>query len=163
MHQYVTRYFIKFNAWVWPSLLAAISGTCASIGYTTRCCPPDEDCMAVDNSAGTDPCYCSSDCHVFGDCCSDIVNVCPRCKWNISNLTMLCCYKQRQYSYIIFLSIAPRTCTELGFVDRCCEDPMSLGFCEIESSSCSCKQSCFIDNNCCPEIGCSRMCLTQYI
>ena len=34
-----------------------------------------------------------------------------------------------------------------------------MGFCEIEtdSSSCSCKKSCFIEKNCCPEIGCSRM------
>ena len=62
------------------TIAATISGTCASIGYTTRCCPPDEDCMAADNDDGTDACYCSSDCHVFGDCCSDIVNICPECK-----------------------------------------------------------------------------------
>ena len=78
-----------------------------------------------------------------------------------------CCYILYQYTVTLFTCIniiyyiAPRTCAELGFVDRCCEDRMSLGFCEIESSSCSCKQSCFIEKNCCPEIGCSRM--WQYI
>ena len=61
-------------------------------------------------------------------------------------MLQLLLYILYQYTVTLFTCIniiyyiAPRTCAELGFVDRCCEDPMSLGFCEIESSSCSCKK-----------------------
>ena len=63
-----------------PAMAATYTGTCASIGYTTQCCPPDEDCTAADNIAGTEACYCSSDCYIYEDCCSDIVSVCPESK-----------------------------------------------------------------------------------
>ena len=58
---------------------AVVAGTCASIGYTTGCCPPDVDCKATD---GYMDCYCNFDCHQWGDCCSDIVDVCPRREWS---------------------------------------------------------------------------------
>ena len=54
----------------------------------------------------------------------------------------------------------PTTCTELGFIDRCCIDELNLGFCEIKLSNdvtCSCNSSCFVDNTCCSDIGCVRM------
>lgn len=53
----------------------------------------------------------------------------------------------------------PSTCTELGFVDRCCDDKLSMGMCNVESNgvTCSCESSCFMNNNCCPDIGCRRM------
>ena len=46
---------------------AAVTGTCASIGYDTQCCPPGKDCEANDGD-----CRCNADCHNFEDCCSDV-------------------------------------------------------------------------------------------
>ena len=43
------------------------TGTCASIGYSTACCPRGGNCQASDGN-----CQCSADCHEFGDCCSDV-------------------------------------------------------------------------------------------
>ena len=45
------------------------SGTCASIGYSTKCCPPEENCQASDGN-----CRCSTDCHneYLDDCCEDV-------------------------------------------------------------------------------------------
>ena len=45
------------------------SGTCASIGYSTKCCPPGEPCQASDGN-----CRCSADCHYeyLKDCCEDV-------------------------------------------------------------------------------------------
>ena len=51
----------------------AITGSCASIGHSASCCPRDEDCQASDGH-----CVCSDDCHILGDCCSDVA--CPRSK-----------------------------------------------------------------------------------
>ena len=48
----------------------ALTGTCASIGYSTACCPPGARCQASDGN-----CNCGTDCHIFGDCCPDIY--CP--------------------------------------------------------------------------------------
>ena len=42
------------------------TGTCASIGYSTVCCPPGAQCEATDGD-----CHCSADCHLKGDCCLD--------------------------------------------------------------------------------------------
>ena len=42
------------------------SGTCASIGYSTSCCPPDINCQAADGY-----CQCDESCHLYGDCCQD--------------------------------------------------------------------------------------------
>ena len=44
-----------------------LSGTCASIGYSTACCPPGTNCQAAGGN-----CQCSADCHIFGDCCQDV-------------------------------------------------------------------------------------------
>ena len=60
----------------------------------------------------------------------------------------------------VLFSIDPSTCTELGFIDRCCIDELNLGYCEIELPNgvmCSCHSSCFVDNTCCSDIGCVRM------
>ena len=49
-------------------------GTCASIGYSERCCPPGANYWASDSDCG-----CSADCHHFVDCCSDVS--CPQGKY----------------------------------------------------------------------------------
>ena len=43
------------------------SGSCASIDYSEKCCPPGESCKAMDGN-----CYCNADCHDDNDCCDDI-------------------------------------------------------------------------------------------
>lgn len=45
------------------------SGTCASVGYSTKCCPPGETCQASDGK-----CKCGTDCHLehLDDCCGDV-------------------------------------------------------------------------------------------
>ena len=52
-----------------------VSGTCASIGYSTSCCPRGGNCQA---SGGT--CNCDDACYSVmpNDCCSDVA--CPRSK-----------------------------------------------------------------------------------
>ena len=56
------------------------AGTCASIDYSTACCPPSENCVV---GSGSNECGCGSDCHAFDDCCSDAA--CPRSKYLIIN------------------------------------------------------------------------------
>ena len=51
----------------------AVSGTCASINYADKCCPPDESCVAADGD-----CECNAGCHNLGNCCGDVH--CPRSK-----------------------------------------------------------------------------------
>ena len=55
-------------------IFLAASGSCASIGYSTSCCPPSEgdNCKATD---GDIDCYCNPICHFYGDCCEDVY--CP--------------------------------------------------------------------------------------
>ena len=53
------------------TLVTGHTGTCASIGYSDRCCPPGANCQASDGN-----CKCSADCHLYEDCCSDVS--CPR-------------------------------------------------------------------------------------
>ena len=53
----------------------ALTGTCASIGYSTACCPPDRNCQASDGN-----CQCGAYCHIHGDCCSDVY--CPSRNYN---------------------------------------------------------------------------------
>lgn len=60
-------------------ILAAQQGTkatssCASIGYSERCCPPADNCLATDGTTDT-VCGCSQACRWFNDCCSDVA--CP--------------------------------------------------------------------------------------
>ena len=44
-------------------------GSCASIGYSAKCCPPGESCEASDGN-----CTCSASCHNkhFNNCCEDV-------------------------------------------------------------------------------------------
>ena len=49
---------------------ASPAGTCASIGYSTACCPRGQNCQAANGD-----CFCGADCHVYGDCCTDVY--CP--------------------------------------------------------------------------------------
>lgn len=49
------------------------SGSCASINYSTKCCPPGGNCNATDG-----PCHCGSECHRLEDCCTDVF--CPESK-----------------------------------------------------------------------------------
>ena len=42
-------------------------GTCKSIGYSAKCCPPGESCEASDGD-----CECEADCHNLDDCCEDV-------------------------------------------------------------------------------------------
>ena len=64
-----------------------VSGTCASIGYSTACCPPDANCQAADGN-----CRCSADCHMFSDCCDDVY--CPpgNMTMHTFNYCALCLY-----------------------------------------------------------------------
>ena len=59
-----------------PPLPPPVTGTCASIGYDTSCCPRGADCRATDGK-----CNCGDDCYLsnYNDCCSDVG--CPRCKY----------------------------------------------------------------------------------
>ena len=55
-----------------------LTGTCASIGYSTSCCPQSSNrdiCQASDGN-----CNCGHDCHLShnNDCCSDVA--CPSSK-----------------------------------------------------------------------------------
>ena len=45
------------------------SGNCASIGYSTKCCPPGESCEASDGN-----CKCNASCHsqYLNNCCEDV-------------------------------------------------------------------------------------------
>lgn len=54
-----------------------LPGTCASIGYSTVCCPPGAECRASDGN-----CNCGADCHVFRDCCADVH--CIESRWQNS-------------------------------------------------------------------------------
>ena len=45
----------------------SLAGTCASIGYSTACCPPGANCQAADGN-----CFCGVDCHIYDDCCTDV-------------------------------------------------------------------------------------------
>lgn len=47
---------------------ATYTGTCASIGYSTKCCPPGLDCTAKDGN-----CTCDTSCHNHKNlCCKDV-------------------------------------------------------------------------------------------
>ena len=68
----------SYSAYAQPPL-PPISGTCASIGYSTSCCPQSSSrntCRASDGN-----CNCDADCHLShnNDCCSDVA--CPRRKY----------------------------------------------------------------------------------
>ena len=64
--------------------LPPVTGTCASIGYSTSCCPRGTNCQATDGN-----CRCSDDCHFShnDDCCTDVG--CPTSKYAITIL-LLC-------------------------------------------------------------------------
>ena len=71
----------SYSAYAQPPLppLPTLTGICASIGYSTSCCPWSSNrdtCRASDGN-----CYCGADCHLShnNDCCSDVA--CPRRKY----------------------------------------------------------------------------------
>lgn len=57
---------------------SAAAETCASIGYSTKCCPPEGDCTVTARSTSGSPCKCNFLCHniAVNDCCKDIF--CPK-------------------------------------------------------------------------------------
>ena len=55
-----------------------VTGTCASIGYNETCCPPYRDDWSKCEASDGD-CRCDAACHLFNECCSDVV--CPKCKY----------------------------------------------------------------------------------
>ena len=63
----------------WSIKLRIVVGTCASIGYSQRCCHSIRD-DAYDCKALNGLCYCNSDCHIFEDCCEDVA--CPERKYS---------------------------------------------------------------------------------
>ena len=79
-------------------------GTCASIGYSTKCCPPGESCEASDGN-----CKCSASCRsqYFNNCCEDVF-----------------CHPSNNNVYHIIIIITtnnwyladPKTCQDVG----CC-------------------------------------------
>ena len=81
MHAVTMNWLVVANIFAAVSLAAAhqlqasmsqmtVDGTCASIGYSTECCPPDENCQATDGD-----CQCGADCYEQSDCCDDVY--CP--------------------------------------------------------------------------------------
>ena len=59
--------------------LPPVTGTCASIGCSTSCCPGGANCQATDGDR-----RCGDDCHLIinDDCCSDVA--CPSRKYAIT-------------------------------------------------------------------------------
>ena len=57
---------LVFSAAAQGIMQPTLTGTCASIGYSTACCPPGAQCEAMDGN-----CHCGADCHTNGDCCPD--------------------------------------------------------------------------------------------
>ena len=57
---------------------SAAARSCASIGYSTKCCPPEGDCTVIAKSTSGSPCKCNYPCHNprLNDCCADIF--CPK-------------------------------------------------------------------------------------
>ena len=76
------------SAYAQPPLPPMSSGTCASIGYSDKCCPQSSNsataCRASDGN-----CNCGHDCHLLNnnDCCSDVA--CPSSKYAINNNVLL--------------------------------------------------------------------------
>ena len=46
-----------------------VPGPCARMNYES-CCPPGDDCLAVDDNG--EECSCSADCYTLEDCCDDV-------------------------------------------------------------------------------------------
>ena len=65
-----------------PPMPSMLTGTCASIGYSDKCCPQSSNsataCRASDGN-----CNCGYDCHLshVNDCCTDVA--CPSSKYAI--------------------------------------------------------------------------------
>ena len=131
----------------------AVSGSCVSIGYSTRCCPlseGDAGCQATDGD-----CYCNTDCHYWGDCCEDV-----HCPAGDQLIYPIQCNEE----YQVQLCTEPRTCADVG-ITQCCNDSSGTGHCDVhfkdsENNRCSCNASCHDRNDCCPDahMFCRRKC-----
>ena len=138
-----TAQFSKLNI-IMVFFFFAVPGTCASIGYSNACCPPNEVCQASDGE-----CYCNANCHTFGDCCQDVH--CPsRKKKTDSSMN------NSQLHSCIFFNKEPRTCSAIG-ITTCCEDVQNNGNCDVhfrdsQENHCSCNISCYLRNDCCSDV-----------
>ena len=129
----------------------AAIGTCASIGYSTSCCPPGGNCQASDGE-----CHCDSNCHLYDDCCPDV-----HCTAGTINGLL-----NKHSSILVFSLSEPRTCADVGFTS-CCNDRSNSVLCEVHfidahyhADYCACNVSCHLRNDCCNDaetIGCVGM------
>ena len=91
------------------------SGTCASIGYSTKCCPPSsgsgDPCKASDGN-----CRCDGKCHseYRNDCCEDVF--CISSTTNIIKFRIIACMDIIMLNNILFAE--PKTCQDIG----CCNN-----------------------------------------
>ena len=79
-------------------------GSCASIGYSTKCCPLGESCVASDGN-----CECSVTCHnkLFNNCCEDVF--CRPSNNNVNHIIIIIMINN-------WYLADPRTCQDIG----CC-------------------------------------------
>ena len=51
------------------------TGSCASINYANKCCPPSVNRIGgIATDGGSHPCACDTLCHTFQDCCTADAN-----------------------------------------------------------------------------------------
>ena len=153
-----------------------VPGTCASIGYADRCCPPGGICTATDGT-----CKCDTLCHQRSDCCADIYcspstfNLCYHVFQHSNNHTHGC-PGLKSVCYFKFFTV-PTTCQQMG-ITQCCNNA-DLRNCRVlnpqnvinlggithysdYTSICSCDPDCHgrvSPYNCCADavqIGCTR-------
>ena len=133
-----------------------LTGTCASIGHSTSCCPQSsnrDDCRASDGN-----CYCAHDCHLShnSDCCMDVA--CRSSKYAIDNNFLLCLHAMSTIMANInsyYYSADPTMCAHVG-IYGCC-NITSPGDCEVRNGQdlCFCDTSCHTRGDCCPD-ACAR-------
>ena len=95
-------------------------GSCIAAGYTSSCCVPSQS-----NACRGYPevCFCDQQCHIHGDCCSDINEI-------------GCGYPKG-------------TCKEAGF-DSCCDGANRS--CLGSLANCFCDMACVLFGDCCDDI-----------
>ena len=83
-------------------LTKTYTGTCASIGYANKCCPPGRDCQASDGN-----CTCNVSCHSPEKCCKDVFCHRSTCIQHQLLTNYLCIFLtiNKKYTQIICLCI----------------------------------------------------------
>ncbi|XP_019854098.1 PREDICTED: neurotrypsin-like [Amphimedon queenslandica] len=78
------------------------------------------------HGAGSSLCYCDASCYIYGDCCPDVASI-------------GCVYLES-------------SCVSAGFTSCCNTSTSSSCRGTGGNSTCYCDQSCYINNDCCPDI-----------